>query len=70
MFLTNYFQLRRGRRNLIKNGSSSKLLSIYTEDRPNFDYHTQKLYKKESKNLHALSRISKYRKVNKRRLIL
>ena len=70
MFLTNYFQLRSGRRNLIKNGSSSKLLSIYTEDRPNFDYHTQKLYKKESKNLHASSRISKYRKVNKRQLFL
>ena len=40
------------------------------EVRLNFDYYTEKLYKKTSKELHALSRVSKQMDVNERRVLM
>ena len=45
-------------RNLIKSQKRTKLLDVNIEGRLNFDHHIQKLCKKVSKKLHALSKVS------------
>ena len=52
----------------IRNEDNVKLLDIYFNNNLNFDYHVNQLCKKASKKLHALSRIAKYKDINKRRM--
>ena len=46
-----------------------KLLRIYINNRLSFDYHISQLYKKATKELHALTRVFKYMNISQRKLI-
>ena len=46
-----------------------KLLGIYIDNRPNFDYHISQLCKKAGEKLHALTRVFKYMNISQRKLI-
>ena len=47
-----------------------KLLGVYVDIRLDFDYHVSQICKKASKKLQALSRVSKYMDINKRRMLM
>ena len=47
-----------------------KLLGVYVDIRLDFDYHVSQICKKASKKLQALSRLSKYMDINKRRMLM
>ena len=47
-----------------------KLLGVYIDGRPDFDYQVSQICKEASKSLHVLSRSSKYMDLNKRRMLM
>ena len=47
-----------------------KLLGVYVDIRLDFDYHVSQICKEASKKLQALSRVSKYMDINKRRMLM
>ena len=47
-----------------------KLLGVHIDGRLDSDYHVGQICKKAEKNLHALSKVSKYMDINKRRMFL
>ena len=53
---------------VIKNSNNKKLLEINLNNRLGFDTHVASICKRESKKLYALTRISQYMNIHKRRM--
>ena len=53
---------------VIKNSNNKKLLGINLNNRLGFDTHVANICNRVSKKLHALSRISQYMNIHKRRM--
>ena len=55
---------------VIKSSGVEKLLGVTIDSNLNFKEHILSLCKKANRKLHALSRVSKYMTLNKRRILM
>ena len=54
----------------IKNSENEKLLGVHIDSNLNFDFHVNQLCKKASKKLRALSRVTPYMTLEKKKLVI
>ena len=54
----------------LENSSSEKLLSIIIDSKLNFKEHLERLFKKASRKVNVLSRITPYMNLTKRKLLM
>ena len=54
---------------IIESSNCEKLLGIYIDSNFSFEYHINRIYRKASQKLHALSRIAKFISENKKRML-